>query len=634
MEELQAFTSQHVPYPYWVKVDQITISAKTISHAATHLIEQLGAGGVEAVGGRQWWQWRPQGSELRAEWIEMRNDYDKRKANGEHGGRVMLYVHGGAYFFGSVDEHRYQLQRHARKLQARVFAPKYRLAPQFPFPCGLQDCLAAYLYLLTIQAPEEILFAADSAGAGMTLSMLVILRDQGLPLPAGAVLISPWVDLTHSFPSITRGSDLDYLSTRGFMHRPSIAWPPPSDEELAQLDKARNDRGSHRVQRTSATEMDKEAQVAPQERAEKSSEDSTMVIERSAANEIVRETESGRWIASERYISVMLDGEQVMLKEQVQLYTTNQLLCHPLVSPVLQPSLGGLPPLLILTGGGEVLCDEQIYLAHKAARPEKYPLSDDHRDKWDPDNEILKKYPPTNVQLQVWDDLCHVAPTLSFARPAKHMYRSIAQFGTWALKRAQRLACADTAGQGEMSEASSDLDVESSSSSKEDKLNSQLANTSYVGKPGEQLPPFEDHMIRQSIDRHGYIRPLVPTSQLSALQMPSYEIGTIKAGPVRDWLAAKTKWDLKYAATKRHVWQRRLANAQKGNPDLLSANERPPPSALVGWANNQEPEMSKKQSYGRWGLTMWSLGASRHDQLMAKTQRDRLATEQQEKRSP
>ena len=62
------------------------------------------------------------GNVLKAEWIEMRSDYAKRKQNGNKGKRVMLYVHGGAYFFGSVDEHRYQMQRHARKLNARVFA--------------------------------------------------------------------------------------------------------------------------------------------------------------------------------------------------------------------------------------------------------------------------------------------------------------------------------------------------------------------------------------------------------------------------------------------------------------------------------------------------------------------------------
>lgn len=77
---------------------------------------------MDKVGGQKWWQWRRDGSTLQAEWIEMRRDYTKREASNDNGKRVMLYVHGGAYFFGSVDEHRYQLQRHARKLEARVFA--------------------------------------------------------------------------------------------------------------------------------------------------------------------------------------------------------------------------------------------------------------------------------------------------------------------------------------------------------------------------------------------------------------------------------------------------------------------------------------------------------------------------------
>lgn len=167
----------------------------------------------------------------------MRADYQERKKNGGQGRRVMLYVHGGAYFFGSVDMHRYQMQRHARKLKARVFAPDYRLSPQFPFPCGLQDCLAAYLYLLTCQEPNTIILAGDSAGGGMVLSMLVIMRDQGIPLPAGAILISPWCDLTHSFPSVAADSPFDYIPQAGFHHRPSAAWPPANDDEMKALKK-------------------------------------------------------------------------------------------------------------------------------------------------------------------------------------------------------------------------------------------------------------------------------------------------------------------------------------------------------------------------------------------------------------
>lgn len=113
------------------------------------------------------------------------------------------------------------------------------------------------------------------------------------------------------------------------------------------------------------------------------------------------------------------------------MYTTNDLLKHPLVSPIMQPTLGGLPPLFIMTGGGEVLRDEQIYLAHKCANPSKYMPPKSLLT--DADRALIEHYKPTDVQLQVWDDMCHVAPTLSFTRPAKFMYRSIAQFGAWAL---------------------------------------------------------------------------------------------------------------------------------------------------------------------------------------------------------
>jgi acetyl esterase/lipase len=122
VEDIQRFTSQWVPHPHWVRVDEVIIPEEFIKKAADAINEQLGHHGIEKVGGRTWWQWRKPGGNLKAEWIEMKTDYHERKATNDPGKRVMLYVHGGAYFFGSVDEHRYQMQRHARKLKAQVFA--------------------------------------------------------------------------------------------------------------------------------------------------------------------------------------------------------------------------------------------------------------------------------------------------------------------------------------------------------------------------------------------------------------------------------------------------------------------------------------------------------------------------------
>lgn len=146
---------------------------------------------------------------------------------------------GGAFFFSSLETHRYQVQRHARKAGARAFCPAYRLSPQYPFvrdpspfpmlfadisqPCGLLDCLAAYLYLISPPPsaphqpilPTNIVFSGDSAGAGMVISLLVLIREMGLPMPAGASLISPWVDLTHSMPSIGGWDGGDFIPSSG-----------------------------------------------------------------------------------------------------------------------------------------------------------------------------------------------------------------------------------------------------------------------------------------------------------------------------------------------------------------------------------------------------------------------------------
>lgn len=623
MEEIQAFTSQWVPYPGWVKVDHATISPEMIAKAAHTLVDQLGPTGIDKIGGRLWWRWRQTGSELRAEWIEMRADYNERKLTGGKARRVMLYVHGGAYFFGSVDEHRYQMQRHARKLRARVFAPRYRLAPQFPFPCGLQDCLAAYFYLLSVQEPGEIILAGDSAGGGMIISILVTLRDQGLPLPAGAVLISPWVDLTHSFPSVAGTNQLDYIPSHGFMQKPSPSWPPPNDDEMEHIAKGQTP--------TQLPETDAVPGFAIQEGA-----DNSVGTSKLHSKADIKGVYPGHPVAGAgRNLSLEVDGKLVVLKDQIQMYTTNQLLSHPLVSPVLQPSLGGLPPLLILTGGGEVLRDEQIYLAHKAARPDQYVLSDIYQAEYDPKNEILNKYKPTDVQLQVWDDLCHVAPTLSFTRPAKFMYRSIAQFGAWALAHVQRRSIEIPDDDDDVvSIISSGSNTDSSSSSDLRRPHIQKgAAVAEVGKAGDPLPPFENHMIRQCVDRHGIIYPMAPESEIPALQMPASDVGVIKRGPVLKWLAAKKQWDTRYASAKRRVQNKRVQELMDGGFESFGEGERPPPSALAGRRRKVglESDLEKKKKKS-WGMTLWSLWGSKHDESTIKREEEMVDEERAKSR--
>lgn len=614
VEELQAFTGQWVPHPSWVRVDEVEVPEDKLSRAANYLHEQLGPEGIKRVGGREWWQWRKPKSPLMAEWIEMKADYEERKKNADPGNRVMLYIHGGAYFFGSVNEHRFMIQRHARKLRARAFAPKYRLAPQFPFPCGLQDCLAAYLYLLTQQEPKTIILAGDSAGGGMVLSLLVILRDQGIPLPAGAVLISPWVDLTHSFPSVAGDCPLDYVPPSGFHHRPSRAWPPPDEDEMEELKKI-------------AIEQKKGDGV---KEVKEGSSDSNAGI-----------PTIGDVIDKPTRLSLMIDGQQIDIKEQIQMYTTNEMLNHPLVSPVLQPTLGGLPPLLIMTGGAEILRDEQIYLAHKCANPEQYlppeAMMDEHA--W----AQVKKYPPTDVQLQVWDDLCHVAPTLSFTRPAKYQFRAIAQFGAWALARAQRTeidilddddisVISGNEGEDEVDDAiippavdptQPNLDPEPKPKKKAKKPKNKRAKTvaekeneaNAVGKAGDPLPPFHQHMIRQRVTTSGLILPLPEHSDLPACCIDRNLIGVIKPGPVRKWLAHKKKFDARFASTKSRVHKERIKDMGEGGYEVFPSGDVPPPSALAGRRKIGHREKDQKREKKSWGLSLWGVWGSKHDKM-------------------
>ncbi|OQE00478.1 hypothetical protein PENVUL_c051G05857 [Penicillium vulpinum] len=611
VEDLQAFTRQWVPSPHWVKTETVTIPDEFLSSAADAVTKQLGPKGVMRVGGEKWWQWRGPSEQLKGEWIEMRSHYNQTDGAGRHCNRVMLYIHGGAYFFGSVDTHRYMMQRHARKLKGRVFAPEYRLSPQFPFPCGLHDCMAAYLWLLKFHEPKEIILAGDSAGGGMALSMLVIMRDQGIPLPAGAILISPWVDLTHSFPSIVKDNPGDYVPAYGFRHKPSSAWPPPNADDILEMKRISR-------QPIVTAEDVKKAIPQPNSTAEETAIRGYTVHENTpppaepAYPGLQQAPNPASLHAEPDNIHVVLEGETVELKDQIQLYTTNQLMSHPLVSPVLQPSLGGLPPLQILSGGGEVLRDEQFYVAHKAANPKAYPPSDVYLDENDPTRETLNKYEPTYVQLQVWDNLCHVTPTLSFTRPAKYMFRSIAQFGSWALARAQN-------GEVEIADDSALSAVSSSSSEDEGMPGPQTAlnippdgpGPSSVGKAGDPLPGFHEYMIRQRIDKRGHVFPLDPPSSYPLLDIPPAKIGAINPVLIQMWLDAKKEWDIRFAKEKLRVQRRRLKELSHGFQDF--DGECPPPSSLA--ARRTAPGvLPKRHAKKNYGMMMWSGWGSRHDE--------------------
>ena len=123
---------------------------------------------------------------------------------------AVLYLHGGGYVIGSPKTHREFARRLSAASQAQVLVIDYRLAPENPFPAPVEDAVAAYRWLLDEgYAPDRLSIAGDSAGGGLTAATLVSIRDQGLPLPACGVCLSPWVDMEGIGDSMTTRADRD-----------------------------------------------------------------------------------------------------------------------------------------------------------------------------------------------------------------------------------------------------------------------------------------------------------------------------------------------------------------------------------------------------------------------------------------
>ncbi len=134
--------------------------------------------------------------------------------------RVLLYLHGGGYYRGSIDTVREMSSRMSRASQARVLPIDYRLAPEHPFPAAVDDALTVYRWLLDHgYAPHHIAVGGDSAGGGLTMALLIKARDTGLALPAAGVCLSPWVDLAQSGNSYVTKAAEDPSITKAYLDK-------------------------------------------------------------------------------------------------------------------------------------------------------------------------------------------------------------------------------------------------------------------------------------------------------------------------------------------------------------------------------------------------------------------------------
>jgi monoterpene epsilon-lactone hydrolase len=128
---------------------------------------------------------------------------------------VVLYFHGGVYVMGDAFLAADLASQVGRRTRAKVISVDYRLAPEHPYPAAVDDALAAYEALLhNGTAPSDIAFAGESAGGGLAVATLVNARDHGLPLPAAAFVMSPYVDLTLAGATLETKREVDPLMSR------------------------------------------------------------------------------------------------------------------------------------------------------------------------------------------------------------------------------------------------------------------------------------------------------------------------------------------------------------------------------------------------------------------------------------
>ena len=143
-------------------------------------------------------------------------------------GRTVVHFHGGGYCLGSARMMRTWAARLSAQAGCQVVVPEYRLAPGHAYPAALDDARAALNALLTEADPASIVFSGDSAGGGLALALILAMRDAGDPLPAGCILLSPWLDLTidrRARPALVRK---DLLLSPSWLEACATAYADPS----------------------------------------------------------------------------------------------------------------------------------------------------------------------------------------------------------------------------------------------------------------------------------------------------------------------------------------------------------------------------------------------------------------------
>ncbi len=135
-------------------------------------------------------------------------------------GKTILFLHGGGFIAGSINSHRDIASRLAKASNSKLLIIDYRLAPEHPFPAGLEDALTAYRWLLeNCVEHNKIALAGDSAGGGLTLALLAKIKLSKLPLPDAAVFFSPWTDLENKNRSFKANEGIDPMLNKNMLEQ-------------------------------------------------------------------------------------------------------------------------------------------------------------------------------------------------------------------------------------------------------------------------------------------------------------------------------------------------------------------------------------------------------------------------------
>jgi acetyl esterase/lipase len=152
-------------------------------------------------------------------------------APGSDPSRVLLFFHGGGYCSGSIASHRRMVTEAGRAAGARTLAVGYRLAPEHPFPAAVADARTAWTYLHRHGTPAaHVAVGGDSAGAGLTVTLMNALRDQDGAIPACAWLVSPWTDLAMSGSTLASKDAVDPLIHKPYLIELADAYLPATED--------------------------------------------------------------------------------------------------------------------------------------------------------------------------------------------------------------------------------------------------------------------------------------------------------------------------------------------------------------------------------------------------------------------